>query len=211
MVILLMRKFIIAVFVVFMPLVVTGCRSLEKEAVEEIIVGFSNLQWRDFQSEIKEAHLYDKIIITFETKNIPENEIIDIEIWEKTDTVLMDFVAALQGTVKNNAVEIHWIVGLDFNNTEANFNQEIENNGYTIIDLVFLIKHNDQVISSDLLAVLGLMNIHVLSNTHEPRQNIELIVVGPHNERIYVRTDNDGWARIRNLRRIGDYMVFANE
>jgi len=206
-----MTRFTIMAFAIFISLYLTGCRSLEKETGGEIRGEFNNLQWRDLQSEIKEAHIHDEIIIKFETRNIPEYEIIDIEIWEKTDNVLMDFIKKLQGTVRNNIVEINWTVGLDFNNKEANFNQEIENNGYTIVDLVFLIKHNGQVISSDLLAVLGLMNIQVLSNAHEPRRNIELIVVGPHNERIYVRTDNDGWVRIRNLRRIGDYMVFANE
>jgi len=206
-----MVKFIIMLFALFISLYVTGCRSLEKEAGEVIVAEFNNLQWRDLQSEIKEAHIHDKITIKFETRNIPDDEIINIEIWEKTDNVLMDFIEKLQGTVKNNRVEIHWTVGLDFNNEDANFNQEVERNGYTIIDLVFLIKHNDQTITSDLLAVLGLLNIQVLSGTQEPQRNIELVVIGPHNERRYVKTDDDGWARIRNLRRIGDYMLFATE
>jgi len=206
-----MNKFVMAILAIFMSLNVIGCRTLEKSADAEIMAEFNNLRWKDFQSEIKEAHIHDEIVLAFETRNIPEGEIIHIEIWEKTDNVLMDFIESLQGTVKNNAVEIPWTVGLDFNNAEANFNQEIERNGYTIVDLVFLVKHGDQIISSDLLVVLGLMNIHVLYGAHGPRRNIELIVVGPTGERVYVMTDDDGWARIRNLRRIGDYMVFVNE
>ena len=211
-----MNKIVLMVLAVFMSLPVIGCRTLEretaKEADAEIAFEFNNLRWSNFHSEIKEAHLHDEIVITFETRNIPESETIHVEIWEKTNNVLMDFIETLQGTVKNNAVEIRWTVGLDFNNAEANFNQEIERNRYTIIDLVFLVKHNDQVISSDFLAVLGLMNIHVLcAKTHEPRRSTELIVIGPTNESIHTRTDYSGWARIRNLRRIGDYMVFVDE
>jgi len=208
-----MNKFTFMIFVVFVSLHFVGCRTLEEKTAEaEIISEFNNLRWSDFQSEIKEAHIHDEIILKFETRNVPENEIIHVEIWEKTDNVLMDFIDTLQGTVKNNAVEIRWTVGIDFNNADMNFNQEIERNRYTFIDLVFLVKHNGQIISSDLLAVLGLMNIHVLCNeTHTPRRNVELIVVSPANERTYVTTDNDGWARIRNLRRIGEYMVFVNE
>ena len=207
-----MNKFALMIFTIFVSLYVIGCRTLEKETGMEVIPEFNNLRWSDFHAEIKEAHIHDEINITFETKNIAENEIVHVEIWEKTDNVLMDFIERLQGTVKNNTVQIQWTVGLDFNNAEANFNQEIERNRYTMVDLVFLVKHNDQIISSNLLAVLGLMNIHVLcGETREPRRNVELVVISPINEHVYVMTDDDGWARIRNLRRIGDYMVFVNE
>ncbi|MCL2231830.1 MAG: hypothetical protein FWB99_01995 [Treponema sp.] len=207
-----MNKFTFMIFAIFVSLHLLGCRTLEKETGMEIIPEFNNLRWSDFHSEIKEAHIHDEIVIMFETRNIPENEIVYVEIWEQTDNVLMDFIERLQGTVKNNAVQIQWTIGLDFNNEGANFNQEIERNRYTIVDLVFLVKHEDQIISSGLLAVLGLMNIQVLcGETREPRRNIDLVVISPVNERIYARTDGDGWARIRNLRRIGHYMVFANE
>jgi hypothetical protein len=49
---------------------------------------FSNLQWRGSQTEYKNIHVGDRVNIYFKTMNVPENEIINVEIWRIKDNII---------------------------------------------------------------------------------------------------------------------------
>jgi hypothetical protein len=202
-----MKKCFVIFFVTFILTNNISCIKEEKKAHE-----FLNLQWRDSQTGINESSIDDQIIIKFDTKNILENEIIEIEIWEQTDGKLMDLVRKLQGTVKNDAVEIIWIVEVDFNNTDTHYNREIDEKGYTLIDYVFLIKNGNEIVSSHLLAVTKNIDIFVAyEGSRKPIRNTEYFLIAPDKEYFYGKTDDDGYARIRKLRKMGNYLFFPKE
>ncbi|MDR1839495.1 MAG: hypothetical protein LBQ93_07965 [Treponema sp.] len=169
-----------------------------------------NLQWENNDSEINEAHINDKIIISFETENIPDNMSIDIEIWKKKENKLLDFIVELHGIVINNIVELDWIIEIDFNNRNTNYFQEIEEIGYSIIDLVFIIRYNNTNISSELLEVLAMFERRVIdADTGEPFIDRPFALYTPDGKFITGRTDNEGYARVRNLRKIGYYNLIT--
>jgi hypothetical protein len=167
---------------------------------------FFKLQWKDDGVEIQEAHIDDKITIRFETKNVPENEIIDIEVWGKTDNKLMDLIKKLHGTVKNGIVEFEWVIEFDIENKETNYAHEIEENNYVIVDYIFLIKYNNITVSSKLLAILAWIDYQVFDETTgEPMQNRDFLIYGPDGKFIVGKTDDEGNIKVRNLRKIGNY------
>jgi hypothetical protein len=167
---------------------------------------FFNLQWINSGVEIQEAHIDDKIIIRFETRNIPENEIIDIEVWGKMDNKLMDLIKKLHGTVKNGIVEFEWVIEFDIDNKETNYAREIEENNYAIIDYIFLVKYNNITVCSKLLAILAWIDYQVFDETTgEPIRNRDFLLYGPDDKFIVGTTDNEGNIKVRNLRKIGNY------
>jgi hypothetical protein len=202
-----MKKRVITFFVIFILSNNISCRKEEKKAHE-----YLNLQWRNSQTEINECSIDDQIIIKFNTKNIPENEIIEVEIWEQTDNKLMDLIIKLQGTVKNDTVEIIWILDVDFNNKNTYYNREIDEKNYTLIDYVFLIRNGDEIVSSHLLAVTRNIDIFVgYESSRKPLRNAEYFLIAPDKEYIYGKTDDGGYARIKNLRKMGNYYFFPKE
>jgi hypothetical protein len=173
---------------------------------------FFNLQWRDFQTEIDEAHVGDKIIIEFETRNILDNEIIDIEIWEETDGKLMDLIKKLQGTIKRSIVELEWIVEFDENNENTNYAREIEEIGYTFIDYVFLVKYEGITISSKALAISSWIDQLIVNQYGEPVRNQDFVIMILDKrtgkvESIVGKTNDEGHMIMRNLRKIGRYRL----
>lgn len=171
---------------------------------------FSNLQWLDGGNEIQEAHIDDTVIIKFKAINIPGNEIINIEIWEQTDTKLMDLIKKLEGTVKDGIVEIKWAVEFDMDNERANYYREIEEKDYAIIDYAFVIKYNNQNIRSNSLAILGKLDVLVIdANTGEPMRNRDFMFYSPDGKFLIGKTDNEGHAKMRNLRKIGKYNLIT--
>ena len=167
---------------------------------------FFNLQWRDSQNEITEANLDDTINIFFETRNIPENEMVAVEIWRKRSNELLDLIKEEQVTVKNNTGVLTLTVALDLNNENTTYFKEIAENGYTIVDYVFIIKHNDINISSNVLAILGWADHLIVDKlTGEPVRNKDFLLLTPKGKFLPGRTDDDGRAKVRNLREIGNY------
>jgi hypothetical protein len=167
---------------------------------------FLNLQWRNEQSEIAEAHVHDQIIIRFETINLPDNEKIDIEIWEETNNKLMDLIDTLQGTVKNNIVEISWIVKFDRDKIDTNYAREIKEKGYTFIDYIFKIKNIN--IQSKPLAILSFVNGQAIDDKYGALiRNHAFIFTYPDNEEIRVFSDENGIIRVRNIRKMGSVYI----
>lgn len=167
---------------------------------------FLNLQWRNEESEIAEAHVRDQIKIRFETINLPDNENIDIEIWEETDGKLLDLIDTLQGTVKNNVVEISWVVKYDGDNTDTYYAREIKEKGYTYIDYVFKIKNTN--IKSKPLAILSFTYSQVVDNKYGiPIRNWAFIFTYPDNEEIRIFSDGDGIISVRNIRKHGKIYI----
>jgi len=163
---------------------------------------FLNLQWRNEHLEIGESHVNDQIIIRFETINLPDNENIDIEIWEETDGNLMDLIDTLQGTVKNNIVEISWNVKFDEDKTDTNYAREIKEKGYTFIDYIFKIKNTN--IQSKSLAILSYVHIRAVDDKYGITiRNTAFIFTYPDNEEIRVFSDENGIIRVRNIRKRG--------
>jgi hypothetical protein len=164
---------------------------------------FFNLQWTDAGAEIEEAHISDEIKIRFETKGLPEDEIVCIEIWEQTDDKLMDLINVLHGTVKDGIVEIAWVVEFDKDNKDTHYAREIEERGYAIIDYVFLIKYNDVSISSKPLAILGFLYMQAFNEKGgDLARNAAFSIINAENERFLVKSDSGGYMLIRNLRKI---------
>ena len=167
---------------------------------------FHNLQWRDGEIVINEAHLDDQVFITFETRNIPDNEVVDIEIWVKTNGELVDFVSLTQGSVRNGIVNIEWTVELPMNNVNANYVREIEENGYTIVDFAFLIRNNNLIFVSGLLEIYDWFDYEIINDTTgEPIPNSDFLILGPDGKFMPGTTNDEGRAIMRNLRRIGNY------
>jgi hypothetical protein len=167
-----------------------------------------NLQWKNEVNEINEAHIGDKVIIKFETRNIPDNEIINIEIWGKTNNDLMDLINNIQGTVINNNIEIEWIIEFDMYNETFNYTREIKNNGYAIIDYIFIVKYNDKIINSKYLEILSWLDILVTNKeTGKPIINSKYYVIAPDNEIMEGITDSNGYIIVRNIRKIGYYKI----
>jgi hypothetical protein len=136
---------------------------------------------------------------------------VDIEVWEETDGKLMDFIAGLQGTAVNGSVELEWVVALDLDNKDTHYAREIEENGYAIIDYVFVIKHGSATVSSRPLAILAwLSNQFTDKETGEPMRNNGFAVYGPDGKFIFGETDDEGRAILRNLRKIGDYFISSH-
>jgi hypothetical protein len=198
----IMRKILvlIAIFAIFLPNSSYG---------EENIV-FFNLQWRNLDTKINEAHIGDRILINFETENIFDNMIIDIEIWRKKDGELIDFIKKLQGTVKNHSVELDWVVEFDENNENTNYFREIKETGYAIIDYVFVIKFNNENIYSNILEILARFERRITdAKTGEPLGNREFALYSPDGQFIFGTTDNEGYARVNNIRKIGYYNLIT--
>ena len=170
---------------------------------------FSNLQWQsDLHEAIDEANIDDTVVISFDAQNIPDGSSVDVEIWEETDGKLTDFIAGLQGTVVNGSVELEWVVKLDMDNKDANYVREIEENYYTIIDYVFVVKYDNTTISSQSLAILAWASYNLVDAlTKEPLRNEDFILMAPDGKFMIERTDDKGRAVVRNLRKIGYYTV----
>ncbi|WP_461248207.1 hypothetical protein [Treponema sp. R6D11] len=169
-----------------------------------------NLQWRNEHSEIEEAHIHDQIIIQFETRNMSDNENIEIEIWEETDGKLTYLIDTLQGTVKNNIVKIFWEVELDKDAMDINYADEIKSIGYTYIDYIFKIK--DTNIQSKPLAIFSFVNIQVIDKLNKkPIRNAAFIFIYPDNERIRVISDENGYILVRNIRKYGKCYLFLEK
>ena len=166
---------------------------------------FFNLQWKNSDAEIHEAHIGESITIQFETENMPDDEILSIEIWGKTENGAVDIIDSLQGIVKNNIVAIDWVVKLDLDNADAHYAHEIKNNGYTIIDYFFVIKHDEIFNSSEPLEIFDLFcHLFVNKTTREPLRNMDFVLRGP--EIIPGTTNDEGYGIIK-LRKIGEYSV----
>ncbi|MDR0567848.1 MAG: hypothetical protein LBG87_01395 [Spirochaetaceae bacterium] len=171
-------------------------------------IEFFNLQWRNSKTEISEAHVDESITIKFTAKNVPDNEIIDVEIWEQTDGELMDFINTLHGTVKRGVVELDWVIEFDIHNQDTHYAREIAENGYTTIDYVFLIKHKDVAVSSKPLAILSWVYFLFLDErTEEPIRNSQFMLYAPDGASTIHTTDAEGYAKIMNLRKAGQYRV----
>jgi hypothetical protein len=171
---------------------------------------FFNLQWRDNQNEVLEAHLNEGINIYFETNNIPENTIIDIEIYRKKDGKLIDLIKKLQGKINNNKIEIYWTIEIDIENKNTSYYKEIKKNNYAIIDYVFVIKYNKKNISSKILEILGEFRKRIVDEyTGEPYRFRNFAVYSPDGNFIFGTTDEEGYTIIRNLRKIGYYSLIT--
>jgi hypothetical protein len=193
-----MDKYIIIVLFVFLNFSTYG-----QEAYN-----FLDLQWKIGENEIEEAHIADEVKIKFKTINIPDNEIIDIEIWEKTDCKLMDFITKLQGIVINGIVELNWIIEFDENNESTNYAQEIKEKGYTFIDYVFVIKNNDIVISSGLLSIMDwIKQLVVNKETQKPIRNQRYFIITPDDETIEGYTNDKGYVILERIKKIGKYRL----
>jgi len=169
---------------------------------------FFNLQWKTGENEIYEAHVGDEVTIKFETIDIPDNEIIDIEIWEKTNGKLMDFIAKLPGTVNNEIVELNWIVEFDINNKDTNYAREIKEHGYTFIDYVFVIKYNDETVSSKPLIIMSwIKQLLVEMRTREPIRNHRFFLFLGKEEVIEGTTTDEGYILLNRIRKIGHYKL----
>jgi hypothetical protein len=194
-----MNKYLIIAFLI----------SLNLNAYANGIYDFSDLQWSAGENEIEEAHVGDEIIIKFNSFNIPDDEIINIEIWEKSNGKLMDFIAELQGTVKNGIVEIPWAIELDIHDRYANYFEEIQKNGYTYIDYVFVIKYGSLALESKLLSIMEWVNQLVVDkNTKEPIKNMQYyIILRGTDEIIEGNTGDDGRIKLYRLKKVGDYRI----
>ena len=169
---------------------------------------FLNLQWRAGEVEIKEAHVGEEVNIKFDTINIPDNEIINIEIWEQTDGRLMDFIAKLQGTVSNASVELVWIVEFDIDDDNTNYAREIKEKRYTYIDYVFTVKYGDITVSGKSLSIMTwIMQLVRNSATGEPLRNTRFFLIAPDNEIIEGYTNDEGYIVFDRLRMIGQYRL----
>jgi len=168
-------------------------------------IEFFNLQWRNNSTEIEEAHLDDRVIIEFETNNIPNGAIIDVEIWSITDNELRDLIDNIQGEVINGIVRIEWEIKFD-NNVNINSAQQINERGYTIIDYYFTVKYNDITSSSNRLPIYSYFDYLILDDiTGEPIRNSDFLLFAPNGRFLMGTTNEDGRAIMRNLRIIGSY------
>jgi hypothetical protein len=164
---------------------------------------FFNLQWRNGYYEIEEAHEHDEIAIRFETRNIPDNEKVDIEIWYTKGGILMDMIDNLDGTIKNNVIEINWVVEFNRNNRDTNYAREIEEIGYAIIDYIFIVKYNNINVYSKPLAILSFVYMQVFDfNDNKPIKYSILTFINSDGEIIKVESDENGYVLIKNIRRI---------
>jgi hypothetical protein len=174
---------------------------------------FRNLQWKDRASEITEACIDDKVVISFDAYGAAEGQKIEIEIWENTDGKLTDLIKSVTGTVNNGKVELAWTVEFDMENKETNYYREIEKKGFTILDYVFVMDYKDVKYMSKLLAVTAWGDTLVTDkNTGEPMRNREyiLMLLTPDREdREYIsgKTDNNGRIKQHNLRKIGSWKI----
>jgi hypothetical protein len=168
-------------------------------------VDFINLQWRNDLAEIEEAHIDDIVIIKFETNNISNDVIINIEMWSKTDNGVTDLIDNIQGIVINGIVEVEWQVIFDY---EKNINAtlEIHNNRYTIIDYYFVIKYENIAVTSKYLPIYSYFDHLIIDDmTEEPIRNRDFILLSPDGRFLMGTTNDEGRAIMKNLRRIGSY------
>jgi hypothetical protein len=178
--------------------------------IQEVMPEFHNLQWRINDEEINEAHVDDRIIISFESKNVLDDTLVSIEIWRKKDGELVDFITDLQGTVKDNFFTLDWVVDLDMHDESTNYFREIEETGHAIIDYIFIIKYNDINIASKLLEILAWFETHCIDYvTGEPLRNWDFVLLTPDRQFIAVTTDDEGYIRVRNLRMHGRYNIIG--
>jgi hypothetical protein len=175
---------------------------------------FQNLQWRDAESEITDACIGDNVLISFETNNnIIDGKMIEIEVWESTNNKLMDLIKKLTGVVNNGKVELGWTVEFDEQNTETNYYNEIEENGFTILDYVFVINYQSKRYISNLLGITAWGNRQMVDErTGEPIRNMDYILMlltPDRKDREYINgtTDDDGRIKLRNIRKIGDWRI----
>jgi len=172
------------------------------------MLNYYNLQWRKGEEEIIEAHVDDEVTISFKTKNIPDNENVNIEIWEQTDGRLMDLIAKLQGKVVNGIVEINWNIKFDLNDVNSNYSKEIKEKHYAIIDYVFVIKNNNVIITSKLLPIMAwVKQLVVDKETKETIRNTRFFAIAPDNEIIEGYTNDEGYIILNRLRKIGNYKL----
>jgi hypothetical protein len=118
----------------------------------------------------------------------------------------MDFIAKLPATVNNEIVELNWIVEFDINNKDTNYAREIKENGYTFIDYVFVIKYNDETVSSKPLIIMSwIKQLLVEQRTRMPIRNHRFILVLGKEEVIEGTTTEEGYILLNRLRKIGHY------
>ena len=118
----------------------------------------------------------------------------------------MDFIAKLPGTVNNGTVELNWIIEFDVNNKDTNYAHEIKEHGYTFIDYVFVIKYNDETVSSKPLIIMSwIKQLLVEKRTRTPIRNHQFIIVLGKEEVIEGTTTEEGYIQLYRLRKIGHY------
>jgi len=188
--------------------------------------GFFGLQWRSGAGEeIREAHIYDSVVIRLETRNLPDGAAVEIEIWEAGSGRMADLVAGAQGTVRAGAavtrafgrpgfpargtplrgvVEVEWAVALDQGRPGADVARRIEENGYAIVDYVFVARSGGLSAASAPLAILGWSNFVIMNaGTGEPMPYASFALFGPGGCVVEGTADGEGRAKVMNQRRMG--------
>jgi hypothetical protein len=186
-------------------LIVSNISILCAEARRDIAPEFSNLQWRNTETEISEAHVFDTVLVSFQTKNIYSGEIVKIAIWEYSDEEITDLISELEGVVQDEQVLCTYKVHYDEASTNTHYAQEIADQGYTILDYVFIVtyRHYTSMRSKE-LAINDWIESQVIDHTtQKPSTNTTYKILTSDKDVMEGKTDSDGWIKIRNLRKVG--------
>ena len=174
-----------------------------------------NLKWKDGNNnEIDTAHIGDKVKLTAEVTDIDDGTNCIFNILEKDDDGNNDDVITISVPVKEGKIEVEWEVIYMEDDDDSDSEQEKEEKGYTLPEFIFNAESKKHGVKSESdsgeLKVCDWLELEFNDEeNNELMKNFEFILILPDGSEKSYTTNDNGYVKITNILKIGDYKIKA--
>ncbi len=173
----------------------------EKESKEVI-----NLKWKSNDQSAKKALVGSIVSLTADTKNIPDGEAINFDIYDKDKQGEDDYVTSVSGKVIEGKVYIEWKVTYFADDDDTDSELEMEEKGYTMPEFYFCYA-DDKTQKSSVLEIRGWLKTKLVDQSSNlPYINKDFELTHPDGNKETVSTDNEGFIELPEIK-LGKYKV----
>jgi len=167
---------------------------------------FSNLAWKIDGNNAETLFVHDKVMISCDTKNIPDDKEVLIEIVEPDVKGEDEHIFDVIGKINEGKLEVEWQVEYrEKANTKSK--KELDEQGYTIPEYHFYVRYYGfrSEASPKVNIKCNIMEI-AFNNDNKAIVNTDYIFITPDKKEIISKTDADGYIKQDNIL-IGNYKV----
>jgi hypothetical protein len=172
---------------------------------------FSDLFWKNNKGLIDKGIIDDNVLITFISKNIPNNSAIKIMIYERNTNTEDDLIDIFEITSNDHNI-FNWTIEFDEKKCRKSA-IEIQENRYTIPEYYFIAKYGNYISEkSDVIKIRGWLSARAYDEeTNFILRNFRMLAIFGDDTEFEVYTDNEGWIHIRDIP-IGEvYFLFMGD
>jgi hypothetical protein len=155
-----------------------GCKEVKSGNIEQLKPEFTNLQWKDENSEgtASKAYTGDIVSINSEVKNIKQGEKVVLKIFEKDNGGENDFVEQFSVEVKENKINHKWTVIYVEDTDDSNSESGQGKNGHTLPEYIFTIETEDGICkskNSPVLQIIDWFEVQLFDENEKALSNVK--------------------------------------